>query len=131
MNLKPLTSQAETRESLQRILRLPAVLQVTGLARSTVYRMMVEHTFPAPVKLAKRAVGCDSQSHIGGSLRCLERRCRAPVSKSRVDARRCHPIRAGIGPWLLLVGRPQGGRRPQPVRPAECLPAGCWCERAE
>jgi len=38
-------------------MRLPAVLQATGLARSTVYRMVAEHTFPAPVKLAKRAVG--------------------------------------------------------------------------
>ena len=57
MNLKPLTSQPETKEPMQRILRLPAVLRATGLARSTVYRMMAEHTFPAPVKLAKRAVG--------------------------------------------------------------------------
>ena len=39
------------------ILRLPAVLQATGLGRSTVYRMVAERTFPAPVKLAKRAVG--------------------------------------------------------------------------
>ncbi len=38
-------------------MRLPDVLQATGLARSTVYRMVAEHTFPAPVKLAKRAVG--------------------------------------------------------------------------
>jgi len=57
MNLKPLTSQPEAKESVQRIMRLPAVLQATGLARSTVYRMMAERTFPAPVKLAKRAVG--------------------------------------------------------------------------
>ena len=57
LNLKPLTSQPDAKESLQRILRLPAVLQATGLARSTVYRMMAEHTFPAPVKLNKRAVG--------------------------------------------------------------------------
>ena len=57
MNLKPFTSRPEAKESMQRILRLPAVLQVTGLARSTVYRMMAERTFPAPVKLAKRAVG--------------------------------------------------------------------------
>ena len=57
MNLNPLTSQPEAKESLQRIMRLPAVLQATGLARSTVYRLMAEHTFPAPVKLAKRAVG--------------------------------------------------------------------------
>lgn len=57
MNLKPLTPQSKGTESIQRILRLPAVLQATGLARSTVYRMMAEHTFPASVKLAKRAVG--------------------------------------------------------------------------
>jgi prophage regulatory protein len=55
MNLKPRTPQPEATEAMQRIMRLPAVLQVTGLARSTVYRMMAEHTFPAPVKLA--AVG--------------------------------------------------------------------------
>ena len=43
--------------SIPQILRLPAVLRMTGLSRTTVYRMVAEHTFPAPVKLAKRAVG--------------------------------------------------------------------------
>ncbi len=38
------------------LLRLPAVLKATGLGRSTVYRMIAERAFPAPVKLAKRAV---------------------------------------------------------------------------
>ena len=57
MNLKPLTPRPQATESIGKILRLPAVLQATGLARSTVYRMMAEHTFPAPIKLAKRAVG--------------------------------------------------------------------------
>ena len=38
------------------LLRLPVVLRVTGLGRSTVYRMIAEHAFPAPVKLSKRAV---------------------------------------------------------------------------
>ena len=57
MNRKEVTSQPQNTESIQRLLRLPAVLEVTGLTRSTVYRMMAEHTFPAPVKLAKRAVG--------------------------------------------------------------------------
>ena len=51
------TSQAEATGSLPQFLRLPAVLKATGLGRSTVYRMVAEHTFPAPVKLAKRAVG--------------------------------------------------------------------------
>jgi prophage regulatory protein len=54
---EPLSAQPQTLEAMPRLLRLPAVLQATGLARSTVYRMMAEHTFPAPVKLAKRAVG--------------------------------------------------------------------------
>jgi prophage regulatory protein len=44
-------------ESLAPFLRLPAVLRTTGLGRSTLYRMVAEHTFPAPVKLSKRAVG--------------------------------------------------------------------------
>jgi len=57
MNGKEGTSRTENGESIPRLLRLPAVLQATGLARSTVYRMVAEHTFPAPVKLAKRAVG--------------------------------------------------------------------------
>ena len=57
MNLKEPMSQPRTAESMPRLLRLPAVLLATGLARSTVYRMVAEHTFPAPVKLARRAVG--------------------------------------------------------------------------
>jgi prophage regulatory protein len=41
---------------IPRLLRLSTVLLITGLARSTTYRMIAEHTFPAPVKLAKRKV---------------------------------------------------------------------------
>jgi prophage regulatory protein len=44
-------------EPIPRILRSPAVLLATGLTRSTVYRMMAEHTFPSSIQLAKRAVG--------------------------------------------------------------------------
>ena len=43
-------------------LRLPSVVRRTGLARSTIYRLMAERKFPFPVKLAGRAVGwrrCD------------------------------------------------------------------------
>ena len=49
-------NQAEAIESLAPFLRLHDVLKTTGLARSTVYRMVAEHTFPAPVKLHTRAV---------------------------------------------------------------------------
>lgn len=37
-------------------LRIAVVMDVTGLGRSTIYRMMAEHEFPSPVKLTKRLV---------------------------------------------------------------------------
>ena len=39
------------------LLRMPRVLRMTGLGRSTIYRMIAENTFPAPVRLGPRAVG--------------------------------------------------------------------------
>lgn len=38
-------------------LRLPDVMRITGLPRSTLYRLMAEHGFPAPCRLGRRAVG--------------------------------------------------------------------------
>lgn len=37
-------------------LRMPMVVRVTGLARSTIYRMISEKKFPAAVRLGERAV---------------------------------------------------------------------------
>ena len=51
------STQRELQDSPPIFLRLPAVLRATGLGRSTVYRMVAEHKFPAPVKLGSRAVG--------------------------------------------------------------------------
>jgi prophage regulatory protein len=39
-------------------LRIAVVMDVTGLGRSTIYRMMAEHEFPSPVKLTKRVAVC-------------------------------------------------------------------------
>jgi prophage regulatory protein len=36
--------------------RMAAVMRLTGLGRTTIYRLMAEHKFPAPVRLAKRAI---------------------------------------------------------------------------
>ena len=41
----------------KRILRLPAVLDRTGLSRSTVYQRVAEGRFPKSVSLGARAVG--------------------------------------------------------------------------
>jgi len=39
------------------ILRLPAVIERTGLSRSTVYLMMSKGRFPSSISLGDRAVG--------------------------------------------------------------------------
>jgi prophage regulatory protein len=36
--------------------RMAAVVRMTGLGRSTIYRLISENKFPSPVRLAKRAV---------------------------------------------------------------------------
>jgi prophage regulatory protein len=38
------------------MLRLPAVEERTGLARSSIYRAMEEDGFPRPVRIGRRAV---------------------------------------------------------------------------
>lgn len=40
-----------------KILRLPAVQEVTGKSRSGIYSDIARGLFPAPVKLGRRAVG--------------------------------------------------------------------------
>ena len=38
------------------LVRIAAVVRMTGLGRSTIYRLIAEDKFPSPVRLAKRAV---------------------------------------------------------------------------
>ena len=51
---EPAASQAAATTPL--FLRLPAVIHMTGLGRSTIYRMVAEQTFPTPVRVGARAV---------------------------------------------------------------------------
>ncbi len=41
----------------QKILRLSAVKDWTGLSRSTIYAMMKSHTFPQNIQIGMRSVG--------------------------------------------------------------------------
>lgn len=41
----------------QKIVRLPSVMEVTGLSRSTIYKMISEQRFPTSVRLGQRSVG--------------------------------------------------------------------------
>ena len=38
------------------LLRIGSVMRITGLGRSTIYRLVADNAFPAPVRLTKRAV---------------------------------------------------------------------------
>lgn len=38
-------------------LRMQAVSRMTGLGRSTIYRLVAQDKFPSPVRLANRAIG--------------------------------------------------------------------------
>lgn len=37
--------------------RMPKLRQMTGLGRTTIYRLMAQKLFPSPVRLGPRAVG--------------------------------------------------------------------------
>lgn len=54
-----------------RILRRPEVQARIGLSRSTIYAMVAEGSFPAPIKLGSRAVGWH-EADIGAWLRSRE-----------------------------------------------------------
>ena len=47
---------------MSKILRLPAVMQATGLSKASVYLGVKKGTFPAPVKLGVRAVGWPAEA---------------------------------------------------------------------
>ena len=44
------------------LLRLQQVQALTGLARSTLYKLVSERNFPSPIPLTGRAVAWDSQA---------------------------------------------------------------------
>lgn len=44
-------------ETIDRILRLPTVLDCTGLSRSTLYRKMKDGSFPKQVAISTRCAG--------------------------------------------------------------------------
>jgi prophage regulatory protein len=74
--------------------RLPTVLKMTGLGRSTIYRWIADGSFPPPVRLGPRAVAWRWSD--------LERWTQ---SRSRTTNQLC------------AARRVQGGRSPAPAHP--------------
>ncbi|HEJ9828973.1 TPA: helix-turn-helix transcriptional regulator [Pseudomonas aeruginosa] len=57
-----------------RILRMKTVIEITGLARSTVYKYVAEGIFPKPLSLGGRSVGwLESEVHSWIQSRLVER----------------------------------------------------------
>ncbi len=54
-NPEQFTSNPATRPDAPQLLRLPQVCSLCGLKRSSIYRMIAEGTFPAPVPIGQRA----------------------------------------------------------------------------
>ena len=50
----PKSTRAETTTAV--FLRMPTVMRMTGLGRSTIYRLIADQKFPCPVRLGPRAV---------------------------------------------------------------------------
>jgi len=48
--------QVADRASAPMFLRIRVVMRLTGLSRSTIYRMMAQHSFPQPVRLSRRLI---------------------------------------------------------------------------
>lgn len=47
----------ETHDQVSTVfLRMPSVMHMTGLGRSTIYRLMANQQFPCPVRIGVRAV---------------------------------------------------------------------------
>ncbi|MDY0743391.1 AlpA family phage regulatory protein [Paucibacter sp. R3-3] len=45
-----------TDSAIEALLRMPTVRRLTGLGRSTIYKMIAEDKFPKPVRIGERAV---------------------------------------------------------------------------
>lgn len=46
-----------TPRPLPRVIKLPAVVDQTSLSRTTIYRLISQGAFPAPIKIGPNAVG--------------------------------------------------------------------------
>lgn len=68
-----------------RILRLKEVIDLTGLARSTIYKYIGEGTFPATVSLGDRCVGWVYSEVCDWILARIEERDLAANALSRVS----------------------------------------------
>jgi prophage regulatory protein len=59
---------------IKKIYRLPDVINMTGLSRSSIYLRVSTNEFPKPVKIGRRAVGWPEDSIIAWQAKMMEAR---------------------------------------------------------
>jgi prophage regulatory protein len=57
---------------IKKIYRLPDVMNMTGLSRSSIYLRVSTDEFPKPVKIGRRAVGWPEESIIAWQSKMME-----------------------------------------------------------
>ncbi len=88
--------------ALDRIIRKPELLQITGVSIASVYRWVANGTFPSPVKLGSNSVGW-RETEIRDWLDNRDRVFEAPGDEKpqEIEAERSgtlhHPSRGGHG----------------------------------
>ena len=59
---------------IKKIYRLPDVMSMTGLSRSSIYLRVSTNEFPKPIKIGRRAVGWTEDSIIAWQAKLMEAR---------------------------------------------------------
>ena len=57
---------------IKKMYRLPEVMNMTGLSRSSIYLRVSTDEFPKPVKIGRRAVGWPEESIIAWQAKMME-----------------------------------------------------------
>ena len=57
---------------IKQMYRLPEVMKMTGLSRSSIYLRISTDEFPKPVKIGRRAIGWPEESIIAWQAKMME-----------------------------------------------------------
>lgn len=103
-------------------LRLPMVMRITGLARSTIHQLISQNQFPAPITLSTRAVAwLQSEIEPRASSRVYARAERGVAARGHGH----RPARGHIPLWRIWPGARPGPQRSTPRTNAARPTPGC------
>jgi len=100
---------------VETIIRLPKVQELSGLGRSTIYRLMATQQFPSAVRLGPRAVGWRLSDIAAWSA---SRPCITPMGRAGPE-RPAHPAPPGPDPLSASARGPAGPEPPVVLAAAE------------